>query len=398
MGTFLRRLVYFVVLAAVAAAATWALWPKPVSVDTAVIRRAPLEVTVEDEGVTRIREVYTVSAPISGKVTRAPREIGDEVVADKTVVAEIAPTDPTFLDVRSRRIAEFAVSAAEAAVRLAEAEVMQSETRLDFARSDLDRAKKLAARKTISRRSLEKASVDVTTADAALASAMASLEVKKRELESARAQLIQPGVKTERSEGCCVRVLAPVDGRVLRIITESETVVQAGTGLLEIGDPSDLEIVVDLLSRDAVRVRRGARAVIDNWGGAPLDATVLRVDPAAFTKVSALGIEEQRVKTILKLNSPKNEWKMLGHAFRVVARVIVWKREDAVTVPLSALFRNGGDWAVFAVEDSTVRRRKVEIGERNLHDAEVVAGLQPGDRVIVHPSDQVADGVEIELR
>jgi len=398
MGTFLRRLIYLIVAAGVIAAAAWALWPKPVSVDVAEITRGPLEVTVEDEGVTRIREVYTVSSTLSGKVTRSPRKTGDAVIANETIVAEIAPTEPTFLDVRSRRVAEFVVRAAEAAVRLAEAEVAQNQTQLDFARSDLDRATQLAARKTISQRALEKASVDVTTAEAALQSAKASLEVRRRELEAARAQLIQPGAEAEKPANCCVQVLAPVSGRVLKVITESETVVQAGTALLEIGDPTDLEVVVDLLSRDAVRVRPGAKAVIDNWGGKPLNATVERIDPAAFTKVSALGIEEQRVKTILKIDSPKNEWTELGHEFRIVARITVWQDDNAVMVPLAALFREGDDWAVFKIDGTAARLQKVGIGERNLHVAEVIEGLAPGDRVILHPSDTVSDGVEIVER
>ncbi|MCW2309519.1 efflux RND transporter periplasmic adaptor subunit [Rhodobium gokarnense] len=399
MGTLVRRLVYLVVIPAVAGTIAWAMWPRPVSVDTAEIVRQPLEVTVEDEGVTRIREVYTVSAPISGKVTRAPREVGDAVTAGTTVVAEIMPTDPTFLDARSRRVAEAAVEAARAAVQLAAAEVKEATTQLDFARSDLSRAARLAERKTISVRTLEKAEVDVTTAEAKVASAKASLEVRRRELESARAQLIQPGAEEELGAGCCVNVPAPVSGRVLKLITESETVVTAGTGLLEIGDPHDLEIVVDLLSRDAVRVTPGAEAQIVNWGGPkPLKAVVKRVDPAAFTKISALGIEEQRVKTILDLTSPEEDWASLGHAFRVVARIVVWRDEDAVTVPLAALFRRGEDWAVFKAVDGTATLQKVEIGERNLSLAEVKAGLEPGDTVIVHPSDKVADGVAIEDR
>lgn len=399
MATFLRRLFYFLALAAIAAAITWALWPQPVAVDSAVIGRAPMEVTVEDEGVTRIREVYTVSAPVAGEVGRSPRDVGDEVMANKTVVAVIEPTVPTFLDARSQRAAEAAIRAAEAGIQLAEAQIRQSQTQLDFAKSDLERATQLAERKTISLRTLEKARVDVATAEANLASARATREVRLRELEQARAQLIQPGDKRERSASCCVQVMAPVNGRVLKIITESETVVAAGTSLLEIGDPGDLEIVVDLLSRDAVRVRPGAVARIDSWGGdTVLEATVKRVDPSAFTKVSALGIEEQRVKTVLELKSDHELWRELGHDFRVVAHIVVWRDEDAVVVPLSALFRSGTDWAVFTIVEGTARLKKVEIGERNLHVAQLLGGIEPGDEVILHPSDTVSDGVAVVRR
>ncbi|MCC2110981.1 MAG: HlyD family efflux transporter periplasmic adaptor subunit [Hyphomicrobiales bacterium] len=375
------------------------MWPKPVFVDIAEIGRETLEVTVEDEGVTRIRDVYTVSAPVPGKVLRSPREIGDTVIADETLVAVIEPTDPTFLDARSQRVAEAAVSAAEAAVNLAAAQVREANSQLDFAKSDLERAERLADRKTISERSLEKARLDVATAEANLARAIATEEVRKRELESARAQLIQPGETSTTSASCCVQVRAPVNGRVLTIMNESEQVVQAGTPLIEIGDPADLEIVVDLLSRDAVRVAVDAPARIDGWGGGlELKGIVTRIDPAAFTKVSALGIEEQRVKTVLKITSPHAEWKTLGHGFRVVARIVVARAENTLAVPLAALFRQGEDWAVFRVIAGRAVLTPVEIGERNLHIAEVKSGLAEGDRVILHPSDSIGEDVEVALR
>ncbi|MEZ5841373.1 MAG: efflux RND transporter periplasmic adaptor subunit [Hyphomicrobiales bacterium] len=399
MGKTIRRLLILTVLAAVVGLSVWALQPKPHSVDIATIATGPLEVTVEEEGVTRIRDVYTVSAAVGGKVLRSPRKVGDEVVANETVLAIVEPTDPTFLDARSQRVAEAAVSAARAAVVLAEAQVRQNQSSLDFARSDLERAVELARRKTISERALEKAGLDVATAEASLASAEATLDVRKRELESAKAQLIQPGEDEARPENCCVQVRAPVNGRVLKVVNESEQVVPAGTPLIEVGDPANLELVVDLLSRDAVRVVPGARARIDAWGGArTLDATVERIEPAAFTKVSALGIEEQRVKTILRLDSPPDVWRELGHGFRIVAHIVVWQKADAVIVPLAALFRRGDDWATFRVENGVAHLVKVSIGERNQREAEVVDGLSAGDRVILHPNDEITDGAEIAER
>ena len=376
----------------------WALWPQPVPVDMAAITTGPLEVTVEDEGITRIREVYTVSAPIGGKLLRSPREVGDSVAANKTLVAVIEPTDPTFLDVRTQRVNAAAVQAAQAAVNLAEAQIKQAKAQLEFTRNDLSRAEKLAASKTISDRALEKAKLDVDSAESAVASAVATMEVRRRELESARAHMIQPGQPSVRSASCCVEVRAPIDGRVLKIIAESEQVVPPGAPLLEIGDPHDLEIVVDFLSRDAVRIKPGQPARIESWGGDKiLNARVKRIEPTGFTKVSALGIEEQRVKVILDFTGPESEWQELGHGYRIIARVVVW-HGDGVLVPLGALFRQGESWAVFVVDDGRARRRLIKIGERNLHNARIIDGLKPGEKVVLHPSDRVIDGVRVEPR
>lgn len=399
MKTLWRRFLTLLLVAGIAGLTAWALWPRPVAVDVATISRQPMTVTVEDEGKTRIRNVYTVSSPITGKVLRSPRTVGDTVKAEETLVALIEPSEPTFLDARSQRVAEAAVTAADAARQLAAAQVRQAQANLAFARSDLIRARQLAERQTISARALEKARLDVETSEATLASARATLAVREGELESAKANLIQPGDRKATSGACCIQVSAPVDGRVLAINVESEQVVTAGTQLLEIGDPRDLEIVVDLLSRDAVRVKVGARAIIDGWGGdGRIEARVKRIDPAAFTKVSALGIEEQRVTTVLDITSPPDMWQSLGHSYRVVVHITVWDDPEALTVPLAALFRDGADWAVFRIEDGVAKLRHVTIGERNLSIAQVLSGVSAGDRVIVHPSDQVADGTRIEPR
>ncbi len=380
----------------------YALLPSAVLVDTALVARGPLEVTVDEEGETRILEIYTVSAPIAGKVQRTPLEVGDEVVKNETVVAVIEPSDPSFLDIRKRRELEAAVAAAEAAISHAKTHIIRSQAELKFAESEKDRAKSLADRGTVSRRTLEQASMEVDVRRAALDEARADLELRQRQLESAKARLIGPvSIVPSKVDGddCCVQVKAPESGRVLKIPTESEQVVEAGAPLLEIGDPHDLEIVTDLLSTDAVKVRGGARAHIEGWGGPyRLEARVRRIDPAGFTKVSALGIEEQRVNTILDIIDDKSKWRELGHDFRVFVRITVWKSDDALRVPLSALFRSGKDWAVFKVEDGEARMTRVEIGQRNTEFAELRSGLEPGDRVILHPSDRVADGVGVEQR
>lgn len=386
-----RRLITLAVLLAAAAALAWSFWPRPVAVETAVVARRDLTVTVEEEGKARIREVFTVSAPISGQALRSSLHAGDEVVKDETVVAAIRPAAPGLLDARLKRVAEAAAAAASAGVGLAEAEVKQAEAQLAFRKTELSRTERLSSQGTVSESARDKARLEVDTAAAALDSARASLAMRQRELERAQAALIEAGT----SEGpCCTDIKAPVSGRILRVLTESEQVVQAGTPLMEIGNPADLEIVSDVLSRDAVEIRPGASAVIADWGGPPLAARVRRVDPSATTKVSALGIEEQRVAVILDVDDPAGT-SQLGDGFRVVAEITVWQGKDVIAVPVAALFRDGNDWAVYRVADRRALVQHVELGRRNDEYAEVTSGLEAGATVIVHPSDQITQGTTI---
>lgn len=400
-ATWIKRILLIAFAGLAIAAFVYALTPNPVLIDTAIIERGPLKVTVDEEGETRIQEIYVVSAPITGKVLRSPMEVGDVVKKDKTLVAVIQPSDPEFLDVRKRRELQAAVAAAEAAVSLTEAQIQRAESELSFAMSDLKRTRELAERDTVSKRTLEKAEMDVAVMQAELARARANLQLRVRELESAKARLIGPEdiELSQEEKGCCVQVHAPIDGRVLQIDKESEQIVNAGEPLLRIGDPKDLEIVTDLLSTDAVKVKEGAEAWIEGWGGAkPLKAHVRRIDPAGFTKVSALGIEEQRVNTILDFKAPKEELPPLGHDFRVFVRITVWSSDDVAKVPLGALFRQGSDWAVFTVADGVAHLQLVKIGHRNTQSAEITEGLEPGARVILHPSDRISDGIKVEQR
>ena len=384
-------------LAALLVGIAWAMWPKPVTVEVAALRKGPLLVTVDEEGKTRIKDVYTVSAPITGKLVRLSLEAGDRVKKDVTPVAVIEPMAPPFLDVRATRELEAQVEAGKAAVALAEAEVNQAAAELQFAESELARARALSTSKTVSERTLERARIDVETRRASLARAKSSLEVRKRELESAQARLIGPeeAWKGEVPVGCCVTARAPVSGRVLRLIQESERVVVAGTPLVEIGDPEALELVVELLSVDAVKVREGAMATVEGWGGTPLTAKVTRVEPAGFTKVSALGIEEQRVRTVLKLQNAGDATDRLGHEFRVVVKINVYEARSALRVPISALFRKRDQWTVYTVEDGRARSAPIEIGQRNTAFAEVLKGLAEGAVVVLHPSDRIVDGVRV---
>jgi HlyD family secretion protein len=393
----LRRGLLVLAAIAVGGGFAWAMWPKPVAVDFAPVAHGTLLVTVDEEGKTRIRDVYAVSAPITGKVLRLSLDPGDVVKKDATVVAVLEPTAPPFLDVRATREMEALVAAANAAVALAEAEVRQAQSELEFAEAELTRAQTLAQTKVVSDRAVEKARLDAETRRAALARASSNVDVRKREHESAQARLTPPedAWKGEVPVGCCVQVRSPESGRVLRLLQRSESVVLAGTPLVEIGDPANLELVVDLLSADAVRVKEGAAATVEAWGGPPLSAKVTRVEPAGFTKVSALGIEEQRVRTILKLQEPTDVSARLGHEFRVFVKIHVYEARDALRVPISALFRKGEQWAVFAVKGGRALTVPIDIGQRNANFAEVSRGLSAGETVVLHPSDRVADGVRL---
>ncbi len=387
---------------AVVAAATWALWPKAIAVDLATATRGPMSVTVEEEGKTRIRNVFVVSAPQSGKMLRSPLLAGDLVEKGRTVVAIIQPTPPPFLDMRTQLEATAQSEAAAAGVRLADAELAQARSELTFAESELVRAKVLSRTNTISARTLERATLEVDVRRAAVAKAEANRAVRQRELEAARARLVSPVedmLASPLGAGCCIDVRSPEDGRVLKVLVTSEQAVQMGTPLVEIGNPGEQEIIVDLLSTDAVRVREGALATIDGWGDSrSLPAKVRRIESAGFTKVSALGIEEQRVRVVLDFDPPRDQQVRLGHEFRVFVRIRVWDSEDVTRVPVGALFRQDGRWSVFKLKDNRAWSTTIEINHRNAETAEVTGGLASGDRVILHPSDRVQSGVRVVER
>jgi HlyD family secretion protein len=382
------------------ASLVYMLWPQPVPVDLGEVHRGALRVTVDEEGHTRVRDVYLVSAPLTGRLQRIDQEAGDPVVAGETVLARIRPVAPTLLDQRTQAEAVAVVGAAEAALALAEAELERARAELEFAESELHRARTLAARGNLSQRGLDQAELAAKTRRAAVATTEAALKVKSFELETARASLILPGGGngTVETESCCINVLAPVDGQILRLIQESEAVVFAGAPLVELGDANDLEIVVDLLSSDAVRIAADAEVDIEGWGGRTLEGHVRRVEPYGFTKISSLGIEEQRVNVIVDFDAPPDHWLMLGHGFRVELRITVWQGDDVLVLPISALFREGETWSVFVESDGRASKRQVEIGHRNDREAEVLDGLVAGERVVLHPSDRVGDGLRIEAR
>ncbi|MBK5925828.1 RND transporter [Rhodobaculum claviforme] len=378
---------------------TWAFWPDPVAVDLAEVVVAPMQVTVTAEGVSRVREPYLVTAPIGGVAERAPVAVGDAVTRNETVVARIQPADPQLLDVRARAEAEAGTREARAAVAMAEAVLARADVDLRHAAAALARNRALAARGIIPQRMLEDSEQGVEAARAGLEAAQSELLMRGAMLARAEAALLGPGALEIAPNGCCAEVRAPHSGTVLWLEGESARLVAPGEVLMGIGDLSDMEVEVDLLSTDAVRLAPGAAAVIERWGGEGLlEARVRRIDPRGFTRVSALGIEEQRVRVLLDLLSPPEARPRLGDAFRVFARMVIWETEATLQVPIGALIRQGGDWAVFRLRDGRAELVRVELGRRTQDSAQVLAGLQAGDRVVAFPGDRIRDTTRVVAR
>jgi len=378
-----------IVLAILAAA----LWPESVEVDLARVERRPLQVTIDEEGETRVRERFVVSAPVSGRLQRIELEPGDPVVRGETVLAHLTPAQPTLLDTRTQAELSAAIEASRAALGQARAERDRASAALERARSLLRRQQGLAEAGAISRDELEATQTDVKTAEEALRASDFSVNRAEFDLQMARARLQSPGAG---GGGRPIEIRSPIDGVVLKRMRESESVVQAGEPLLEVGDASRLEVVADLLSTDAVRVPANARVLIEQWGGGhTLEGRVRRVEPSGFMKISALGVEEQRVNVIVDFVDVATAAKALGDSYRVEVRIVAWEAPDVLTVPTGALFRRGNDWAVFRVENARARTQAVELGQRNATDAEVKDGLQPAQPVVLHPPDTLADGMRV---
>ena len=377
---------------ALVALLVWAFRPQPVPVDLTVVDRGALMVTVDDEGETRVRDRYVVSAPVPGRMRRVELEPGDPVVAGRTVLVTFEPADPTLVDSRSRAQIEARVRAAEAAVGSARAETERSRTELEFAERELARYGELAEEGIASREQLDAAQRQARALEDAARSAEFRVRTAEHEREVARASLLQE----RASSGTLMRLYSPVDGVVLKRYQESEAVRMTGEPLMEVGDLSGLEIVSDLLSSAATQVRVGQRVRIEQWGGEqPLAGRVRRVEPSGFTKISALGVEEQRVNVIVDFEEPREAREALGDAYRVEIRIVVSEREDVLKVPTSSLFRYEDGWAVFQVIDGAAVLQSVETGERNGLEAEVLGGVAAGDQVIMFPSDDVTDGVAV---
>ena len=379
------------VLAALVLAAIVKAWlPQPVGVDVAVAERTTLEVEVDEDGQTRVVDRFVVAAPIAGTLERIDLRAGAPVEAGASV-ARILPPDPLLLDARSRAEATARLAAATARRRQADTAIARAQVARDLAAKEADRAHRLVEHQAISASVGEHDELAAQLADEDLATAKAARAAANAEVDAARAALGGPST----SGALAAEVIAPVSGRVLRVVRDSAGPVAAGQPLLELGDPRRLEVVIDVLSSDAARIAPGMEVRLEGWGGdAALPARVTEVEPSGFTKISALGVEEQRVHVIARLEAPP---PTIGDGFRVEARVIVW-RGDALTVPSSAVFRDHGRWAVYTVEDGRARLRVVELGHRGRLDVEIARGVDRGATVVVHPSDRVADGVAVAPR
>lgn len=402
-------------LMAVAALVALAAWPKSVEVDVATISRGPLTVTVDEEGETRVRERFVVSAPVAGELLRIELEPGDPVVRARTVLATIRPAAPELLDARATATTSAEVRAAAATLEGGRARHEQARATLVRAQQQLARSRELFNGQVISRDELEAKVADARVAEEGERTAAAGVTQAAADLQAARARLLQTGsptaapstvsrrgvqsaasTTTRGASGRDVVVVAPIDGVVLKRQRESQTIVPAGEALLELGDAHRLEVIADLLSSDAVKVRAGQPVLIDQWGGGrSLRGRVRRVEPSGFLKVSALGVEEQRVNVLVDFDDAAEAWQALGDAFRVEVRIVVAEAPRTLKAPTGSLFRRGDQWALFVVEDGRARLRPVTLGQRNAAEAEIVKGIGEHDRVVLYPPDTLADGARV---
>ncbi|WP_193212159.1 efflux RND transporter periplasmic adaptor subunit [Luteolibacter marinus] len=391
----LRRLLPWLLGALVIAAVAWGLRPQPVEVETGAVARAPLTVHVSEEGKTRIRNRYVVAAPVSGRMHRVPFKPGDEVKAGETVITTIEPVAAPLLDPRAKLLAQAVVAGREAELNRAAEAVNAAKSALELAEADRDRVRAIRGG-GVSKADRDRTEMNASMRAADLRGAEFALKVADHQLEQARAALERPAVSTE---GNLIEVTSPVSGRILNVMQESETVIAAGMPIAEVGDPADLEIEAEILSRDAVTIRPGDAVSIEQWGGpVPLAARVRRIEPAAFTKFSALGVEEQRVYVLCDLIDPPEDAQTLGDRYRVEVRVAVWHQDEVLVIPAGALFREGNVWKTFRYDDGEARSVTVDAGHSDGHHTEILAGLEEGDEVLVHPPDTVRDGTRLTRR
>lgn len=386
-----------VVFAAVVLGATiYAFLPKPIPVEVARVARGPLQVTVDHEGRTRVKERYVISAPLSGRLLRVELHPGDPIRAKETLLASIEPSDPALLDPRARAEAEARVKAAEATKLRAIPILDRARAASEQAKTELDRAQKLYTTGVMSRQELDNAELKSRTADEELKAADFGAQIAAFELEQAQAVL--SGGKNYAG-GAPFEIRSPINGELLRVFQESESFLQSGTRLMEIGDPRDLEMEIDVLSRDAVKIKPGDKVLVDHWGGdAPLLGRVRLIEPAAFLKISALGVEEQRVNVIADFVDSPEMYRALGDAYRIEARIVISEADNILKVPAAALFRRGDEWAVFVADHGRAALRPVKIGRRNDFEAEVLSGVSANETVLVHPSDKIQNMTRIQER
>lgn len=399
-GDFSRWVTGAAILAIVIGLLIYGFLPPAVDVDLATVGRGSLTVMVEDDGKTRVRERYIVSAPLAGRLWRTALRSGDPIQANETIVATIEASESNLLDDRARAEAEARLKAAEAHREQSMALIDRANDAVTIAKGDLDRAEALYAKKSITEESYDAVRLKHRLAAHDLRVAEFNLTISEFERDQARAALIRFSQRPESEQQLFhLEIRSPISGRVFRVFEESATPVEVGSHLIELGNPTDLEVEIDVLSVDAVQIKPGTKVKLTHWGGeVPLEARVRIVEPSAFTKVSALGIEEQRVWIIADILTPPADRRSLGDGFRVEAGIVTWEAEDVLKVPAGALFRKGNDWAVFVEQQARSVLQTVRVGHTNGIEAEILDGLSPGDRVILHPNDRIRSGVRIVPR
>lgn len=400
MGKYARKLLYLLLAIAALAGLVYAFMPGPVAVDLAVAAHGPLRVTVDEDGRTRIKERYVITAPLAGHMQRVEWHPGDAIVAGKTILTTIQPNDPALLDARALTEAEARLRAAQAGVQLSQATQSRMNEAYELAKHNYDRAKTLFETQAIARENFDQAEHLERIADKELRSSQFNVKVAEFELEQAQAALSRSQISQtaqQKLESFVIR--SPIQGKVLRVLQESAGPVLAGTKIMEIGDPRDLEVEIDVLSSDAAKIKRGDKVLFEHWGGTDvLHGMVRLVEPAGFLKLSALGVEEQRVYVIVDFLDPPEKRESLGDGYRVDARIVIWEGQNVLKIPTGALFRSQGEWAVFLLKNHKSRLTRIKLGKQNTLEAEVLEGLQPGDQVVLHPSDRVKEGTTIRPR
>lgn len=392
-----RKVLFIMLFGLVLALIVYGFMPGPVLVEVATVSRGELQVTIEAEGRTRVKNRYLISAPVAGVARRIELDVGDKVTKGQ-ILAWLAPLRSQVLDSRSRAQAQARLAAAEAALRVAQAKEQAAIAAADYATTELSRLQRLRTTGVVAQDRLDRAQSETRRSEAERNSAISAVEVAQYELEAARSELRFSAAReaTESETMEQVTITAPVSGSVLKVHQRSEYVVEPGRPLLEIGDPRDLEVEVDVLSSDAVKIKPGARVLLERWGGeTTLEGKVRLVEPVGFTKISALGVEEQRVLAIVDVVSAKQQWQSLGDGYRVEARFIIWQGDNVLQIPTSALMRSQQNWSVFVVKDDTAHQQTVEIGQRSGFYSEITKGLEEHQNVIIHPGDTLTDGSRI---
>lgn len=392
----IRRSLPWIGVAGLFSVIGWGLWPKPVIVETGEVARGALTVHVSEEGKTRVRNRYVVAAPVAGTMRRVMLKPGDVVEAGVTVLTVIEPAVAPLLDPRARVQAEAVVSMHEASRSRAAESLEAARAMSRLAEAERERMRSVKRDGSLSESDRDRMEAEASAKAAEVRSMEFALKVIDFELAQARAALERPPVSTA---GNLIEVKSPVSGKVLGVMQESETVVSPGTRILEVGDPQDIEIEAEILSRDAVTIRPGDAVDVEQWGGdSSLKARVRRVEPAAFTKISALGVEEQRVIVLCDLLDPPESAKALGDRYRVEARVAIWHGDDVLVAPAGALFREGNLWKTFIQQNGEAKAVVVDAGRSDGRRTEILSGLKAGDRVLLHPPDTVRDGTSVKER